>query len=235
LSLAERWLLRRCGRVIAVGQAERDAYVRLGARTDRVRVVPPAAPVSPEQVAPAELPGLPASARVLLVVGPLLRHKGCREAVWTLDILHHLHDVRLVVLGGGPNEGRIRRFADAIRLTHLVHWTGPVADVRPWLRRANVVWAPSLREGGRQTVLEAMAAARPVVASRLPGLAEVMIDGKTGFLVTPDDKADLARQTRILLERPDLRRTMGEAGRQHVRESFAPERMVEGFVEAYEA
>src|SRR5262249_15143180 len=160
------------------------------------------------RVAEAKLPGLPEDARVLLVVGPLERHKGCREAVWTLDILHHLHDVRLVVVGAGPDEPRIRRFAELIRMTHLVHWTGPVQDVRPWLERADVAWAPSLREGGRQVVLEAMAQARPVVGSRLPGLVEVMVDGKTGFLVTPDDKADLARQTRILLERPDLRRSM---------------------------
>ena len=56
-----------------------------------------------------------------------------------------------------------------------------------------------------------------------------MVDGQTGFLVTPGDKAELSRQTRILLDYADLRHDMGEAARRHVAEHFPPERMVEAF------
>jgi glycosyltransferase involved in cell wall biosynthesis len=236
LSLSERWLLRRCGRVIAFGQAESAVYQRLGVAAERLRVVPPAITIPAQSSVLAQAPGLPADSRVLLAVGPIARHKGHRDAVWAFDILRCLYDdLHLVIAGSGPDEERVRRFAETIRVQDFVHFPGPVADLSGWLARAEVVWVPSLREGGRQTALEAMAAGRPVVASRLPGLAEVIADGRTGFLVTPGDKADLSRQTRILLDRPELRRSMGEAGRQHVEEHFPRANMVEAFVKAWEA
>jgi glycosyltransferase involved in cell wall biosynthesis len=234
LSFPERWLVRNCGRVVAIGQAEADSYRRLGVADSRLSVAPPAVSVH-EAATPASLRGLPEDARVLLVVGPFAMHKGHREAVWTLNIMRCLYDdVDLVIVGRGPDEPRVRRFAEVIHMTEWVHHTHDVADVRPWLARAEVVWVPSLREGGRQTALEAMAAGRPVVASRLPGLAEVIDDGRTGYLVTPGDKAELARQTRILFENAELRRQMGQAAKAHVAERFAPARMIEAIAQVYQ-
>jgi glycosyltransferase involved in cell wall biosynthesis len=234
LTLAERWLLRHCARVIAFGQGEHDAYLRLGVPAQRLSVVPPAVAILAE-AEPARMPGLPDEARVVLAVGPIERHKGHRDAVWAFDILRCLYDdLHLVIAGSGSDEMRVRRFTDSIRLTQVVHFPGVVGDLRPWLARAEVVWVPSLREGGWQTALEAMAAGRPVVASRLPGLAEVVVDGQTGFLVTPGDKAELARQTRVLLDHEEVRRAMGEAGRRHVGERFRRENMVEALVRVYE-
>jgi glycosyltransferase involved in cell wall biosynthesis len=231
--LAEHWLLRHCGRVVAIGQAESDSYRRLGVADARLRVVPPCVKVT-EPVTPASLPALKDDDRVLLTVGPIAMHKGQREAVWALNVMRCLYDdVHLVIAGRGPDEERVRRFAQLIHMNECVHFTGEVADVRPWLARADVVWVPSLREGGRQAALEAMAAGRPVVTSRLPGLAEVIDDGRTGYLVTPGDKAELCRQTRILLEHHDARRQMAEAARQHVAEHFGVERMVEAFAQVY--
>jgi glycosyltransferase involved in cell wall biosynthesis len=235
LSFAERWLLKHCGGVIALGLAEADAYYRLGVPPERIVVVPPGVPIPPALPAPAQLPGLPQSARVVLAVGPIKRHKGHREAVWAFDVLRCLYDdLHLVIVGSGPDTQRVGRFAEAIRLADVVHLPGPDPDLAPWLARAELVWVPSLRAGGRLTALEAMAAGRPVVASRLPGLEEVVVDGQTGFLVTPGDKADLARQTRILLDHPDARQRMGEAARRHVQERFALNAMIEGFIRAYE-
>ena len=79
-----------------------------------------------------------------------------------------------------------------------------------------------------------MAAERPVVASRWPGLAEIIVDGETGFMVAPGNKGALARQTRLLLDDDDLRRRMGQAGRKRVEKSFAAAAMVERFVHVYD-
>jgi glycosyltransferase involved in cell wall biosynthesis len=235
LSFAERWLLRRCGGVIAVGRAEAVAYQRLGVPANRLSIVPPAEPIPEEKALLAPLPGLPSSSRVILTLGPLERHKGHRNAVWALDILNCLYDdVRLVLVGTGPDEQRVCQFTSSVRLDHRVHFTGVVADVQPWLARCEVVWIPSLRDGGRQSALTAMAAGRAVVATRLPRLAEVVADGRTGFLVTLGDKMELARQTRILLDHHDVRRDMGAAARQHVEKLFPPARMVSAFAEVYE-
>jgi glycosyltransferase involved in cell wall biosynthesis len=82
--------------------------------------------------------------------------------------------------------------------------------------------------------LEAMAAGRPVVASRLLALAEIVIDGKTGFLIEPGDKVALARKTRLLLDDPQHGRQMGEAGRLRVEQEFPASQFVDRFARLYE-
>jgi glycosyltransferase involved in cell wall biosynthesis len=94
---------------------------------------------------------------------------------------------------------------------------------------------PSLTDRGRSVAAEAMLAGRPVVASRWPGLAEVVADGLTGYLVPPDDKAALARQTRPLLENAELRRRLGAAGRQRAIAQFSVQGLVETCISQYES
>jgi glycosyltransferase involved in cell wall biosynthesis len=224
-----RWLLQRARRVLALGQAEAEHYRRLGVPADRVSTVAPGAPLPDVVPQPASIPGVSADARVILCPGPLGRHKGHRDAAWGMDILRLVEPrAHLVVPGSGPGTEGVRRLMDSNQLHDCVTLLGPVADLGPYLARAEVVWVPALREGGRFATLEAMAAGRPVVASRLPGLAELVVPGQTGYLVAPGDKVDLARQTRILLEQPDLARQMGAAGRERVREHFSVDAFLAG-------
>ncbi len=218
---ALRWLLRHCGGVLALGRAEAERYRAAGVPAERLAVVPPGVPLPEHLPPPAQAPGLPVEARVILCPGPLGRHKGHRDAAWALDILRLVHpNVHLVISGEGPGTAAVRRLMDSSKLHDCVHLLGPVGDPGPWLARAEVVWVPALREGGRFAALEAMAAGRPVIASRLPGLAELVDPERTGRLTEPGDKVDLARQTRLLLDQPEQARQMGEAGRQRVREHF---------------
>jgi glycosyltransferase involved in cell wall biosynthesis len=219
------WLLRRIGRVAAFGQAETFRYQQQGISLFHLTTCPLAVEV-PDPVAPATWPGLPASARVILGIGPISRERGFREAVWMFDIVRHIvPDLHLVLLGRGSDRERVQRFARALRIRHLVHFPGEVAEVQPWLERAELVWVPSLTHGGVQGTLEAMAAGRAVLASRLPELAEVVVEGQTGLLAPPGDKPALARLARKLLEDPARLREMGEAGRNRARECFAPEQL----------
>jgi glycosyltransferase involved in cell wall biosynthesis len=224
----DRWLLQRIEGVIAFGAADAERYRRLGVAEERITVAAPAVPIPPAAVGSAELPGVAASARVLLGLGPIERHKGFREAVWAFDILHHLYeDVHLVLVGGGSDRPRVEQFARHIHVTDHVHFLDACTDTAPLLHRAEVVWAPSLRGGGVGAVLEAMAAGRAVVASHCPDLAEIVVDGETGFLVEPDNKAALARQTRLLLDDDARRRSMGEAGRRRAADYFSVARLVD--------
>src|SRR5262249_6831392 len=151
--------------------------------------VAPGVPVPDTLPQPARLEGLPDDARVVLCLGPLGPHKGHRDAAWALDMLRLVHpQAHLVVPGRGPAIDSVRRLVHSNHLYDCVHLVGPVADVLPWLARAEVVWVPSLRPGGRFAVLEAMAAGRPVVGSNLPGLAELVVAGQTGYLISPGDK-----------------------------------------------
>jgi glycosyltransferase involved in cell wall biosynthesis len=208
-----RALLRRAGGVLALGQAEAARYLALGVKGERLAILNPAVE-APAPALPAHFPGLPSGARVALGIGPIEPHKGFREAVWAFDILCHLYpDLHLVIAGDGSDRRRVMDFARAIRVSERVHFPGPVADLGPWLARAEMVWVPSLREGGHNATLEALAAGKPVIATRVPGLTELIEDGVTGLLIPPDDKPALARATRQLLEDADLRAGLGAAGR----------------------
>lgn len=230
----DRLLLRRAGRIIAFGAADAERYRRLGISASNTTLASPATGVQEAAGTSADLPGVTADDRVLLGIGPIEPHKGFREAVWAFDIVRHLYDdVHLVLAGDGSDRLRVEQFARQIGVRDHVHFLGRCSETASWLHRADIVWVPSLRGGGVCAALEAMAAGRPVVASRLPDLAEIIVDGETGFLVEPNNKAALARQTRILLDDPQRRRRMGESGRQRAREHFAVDRLVAACARRY--
>jgi glycosyltransferase involved in cell wall biosynthesis len=154
--------------------------------------------------------------------------------VWAFDILHYLFkDLRLVFAGDGSDRPRVEDFARILGAWRDVHFAGRCSDLTPLLQSALAVWVLG-RQGGVGAALEAMAAGRPVVASRIPELAEVVVDGTTGFLVPPGDKAALTRQTRLFLDDSDLARRFGEAGQRRAAESFSLARLVEQCTPLYE-
>ncbi len=224
-----RGLLRRVGRVVAFGRAEAERYRRLGVPADRLTEAPLATGL---EGAPGEPPTANGSP-LILGVGPMERHKGFRDAVWAFDILHFLYDdLRLVLAGDGPDRPHVEEFVRVTRTAGRVRCTGPLDDLRPLRREAALAWVPG-RAGGVQVALEAMAAGLAVVAARTPRLAEVVAHAETGLLFTPGDKADLARQTKRLLDDVARRRALGEAARRRAAEHFAPGPMAEACARAY--
>jgi glycosyltransferase involved in cell wall biosynthesis len=171
---------------------------------------------------------VPEGKRFILCVGRLERNKGFHDAIWAFDILRHVHpDLHLVIVGAGPDRERLERFREYAEMRERVWLPGEVSSVSALMRQAEVVWSPGRVDTGRQVVLEAMAAGKPVVASRFPGLAELITDGETGMLVPAEDQPMLARATHQLLNDPDLRARMGESARRRVREQHRPEVLAE--------
>jgi glycosyltransferase involved in cell wall biosynthesis len=228
----------RADRVMARGPAEAEHYRRLGIPAAKVTVVPPGVPlaVSP-RVSHEEWCrslGLPSDARVIVGVGPLEPAKGFRDAIWAFDILQFLYEnLYLLLVGTGSQEPRLREFTRITRTTGRVRYLGERSDLEEMLGHAELVWVPSRADRGAGAALEAMAAGRPVVASRWPGLAEVIADGGTGVLVSAGDKAALARETRGLLDNAERRQRLGEAGRRRAAEHFSTEAMVRGYEALY--
>jgi glycosyltransferase involved in cell wall biosynthesis len=238
LDWLDRRLLGRCARVTVPGAVEAERCRQLGLAAECIVVLPPGVALEPtpatEKVGRQAL-GLPATARLVAGIGPLQPGKGFRDAIWAFNILQGLYDkLHLVLLGGGPDERRLRQFTRGVRSTGRVHFAGPRTDVAGWLADAELVWVPDRVEASRNAVLEAMAAGRPVVASRLPELAEVVRDGATGLLVPLSDRAALARQTRRLLDDGALCRRLGEAGRRRAEEVYSAAALVKRFTELYE-
>jgi glycosyltransferase involved in cell wall biosynthesis len=177
-------------------------------------------------VDPARYPGAPrdpAGAPVLLFVGRLAAIKGLGLLLDAVAALRaHFPALRLVLVGDGPDRARLEARAAAPDLAGAVEFTGyrSQAEVAAYLEACDLFVLPSFAEGVPVVLMEAMAARRPVVATRVAGVAELVADGESGLLVAPGDPAALTAAIGRLLGDPPLRARMGDAGRAQVAAGF---------------
>jgi glycosyltransferase involved in cell wall biosynthesis len=234
INLLDRWFLRSADAVIASHRAEADAVRRLGVATNRGHELPPAVSNPAIESAPLGL-AFPPDAKTVMCIGTLRPAHGFRDAIWAADILRYpIPDLHLVIIGDGPDRARLSRFALGINPAGgHVHFLPARPDASALLAHADVVWVPSRSECGRQVLLEAMAAGRPVVATALPGLGALVADGRTGLLIPPGAPIELARRTRTLLDDPNLAGRLGAAGREAVA-GLTPERVALMYAALYQ-
>lgn len=181
---------------------------------------------------PAATPGPPPAAGPLrlVLVGRLSPRKGTDVALDAVArVVERGHDVHLRVAGSTFTgyewfEDELRARLDDPRLTGRVELLGFVHPTWPVLADADVVLVPSRVEPFGNTAVEAMLAGRPVVASDVQGLAEIVRDGSTGLLVPPGDPSALADAIVLLAEDPALRSRLAAAARADARLRFSPER-----------
>ena len=203
-----RGVLRRAKLVIAASTALAQAASLLGARD--VRVIPSGVDL------PAEI-GPEADPPEVLYAGRLSEEKG------VLELVEATRGMRLVVAGDGPLRARVPAARGFV----------PNDELQGLYARAAVVTCPSRREGFGVACLEAMAHGRPVVATRVGGLRDLVVDGETGLVVPPRDPEALRAALRRLIADPDLRRRLGAAGRQRARERFSWDAVTSAVVDAY--
>ena len=203
-----RGVLRRARLVIAASSALADAARDLGA--ERVRVIPSG----------VELPatvGEEAEPPEVLYAGRLSPEKG------VLELVQAAHGLRLVVAGDGPLRDRVPGAQGFV----------PHEDLQALYARAAVVACPSRREGFGVACLEAMAHGRPVVATAVGGLRDLVVDGETGLVVPPRDPRALRAALERLLGDRELRRRLGAEGRKRAQERFSWPAVTEATLAAY--
>ena len=220
---------RLCARLVAVSHDTRAAYERQGYPAGRIEVVhngvaPP--PPRANGSVRAEL-GIPEDAPLVGEIARLCEVKGQRELIAALA---QLPDARLLLVGddleqGGAFRAGLERDAERAGVRERVIFTGYRPDARALVGELDVLALPSWTEGLPLVVLEAMASARPVVATPVGGTPELVADGETGLLVPPRDPDALAAALRRLLADADLRRRLGEAGERRAREEFSLDAM----------
>jgi len=226
-------------RVAALSPAIAAQLVAGGVPAPRIAVIPSA--VDPTRIAPrraaaevrrAESAG--AADVVLLAAAALVRRKGIDVLLDALAALRarDLHP-RLWIAGDGPERAALCAQASALALEDRVRWLGRRDDVGDLLAACDVFVLPSRAEGLGVAALEAMAAARPVVASAVGGLADAVVDGRTGLLVEPADPVALAVALSQLLYDPALRARLGAAGPARIAEGYLPEQMVASYERLY--
>jgi len=227
----ERALTRRVSCVIAISEAVRRFCVdRVGLPAGKVEVVHYGLDSPPRPW--AENPPLELGGPLLLAVCRLEAQKGLETAVRALP---ELPGTTLLVLGEGPDRAALESLASSLGVRDRVVLPGRVGDVSSLYERADVVVHPARWEGFGLAMLEAMLAARPVVAARAGSAPELVDDGRTGLLVPVDDSAALARAVSSLLGDPEHAAAMGAAGLERARTEFAVARMAERTLALYES
>jgi glycosyltransferase involved in cell wall biosynthesis len=142
---------------------------------------------------------------------------------------------QLVIVGEGPARADLESLRDRLGLSGYVVFTGTRRDVPRVLHALDVFVLPSLFEGFGIAILEAMAAGKPVVATRVGGIPEFVMDGKTGLLVEPGNAAALAEAIESLLRDPERARAMGLRGRACALTAFQVSTVVRRHEQVYEA
>ncbi len=172
-------------------------------------------------------------APIAVVVGLLNAAKGQELALRALAE-PGLADLQLAVVGSGEDEAMLRAVARELRIEARVRFLGFRTDVPRLVAAADLLVLPSRWEGMPYVVLEAMAAAKPVVATPVDGARDLVVSGATGELATAIDAHALAAALRTQLARsPDEWQRQGEAGRARMLGSFTCDAMVRGLVDVY--
>jgi glycosyltransferase involved in cell wall biosynthesis len=141
---------------------------------------------------------------------------------------------RLLVLGAGPQEGRLTELAEWLGLKQRVRFAGFEPNVVRWMRAADGFVLSSRYEGLPMVLLEAGACGVPVVATDVLGTREVVVDGETGWLAPAGDAQELAKTMMKLMHMPpDARHAMGERARRHVARNFSLEAVLDRWERLY--
>jgi glycosyltransferase involved in cell wall biosynthesis len=178
---------------------------------------------------------LPHQAPIVGNVAALVPHKGQRHLVEAARVvLPQVPDARFVIAGEGELRPALERQIKDHHLEKHVLLAGFRPDVLSLHKAFDIFVMSSVTEGLGTSILDAMAAGKPVVATETGGIPEVVIHGQTGLLVPPRDHEAMAQAIVTLLKNDALRRTMGEAGRTRARTMFSADRMVQDTLRVYE-
>jgi glycosyltransferase involved in cell wall biosynthesis len=179
--------------------------------------------------------GLPADVPVVGIVAALRPEKNhalfLRAAAAVRRAVSRAH---FVIVGDGPQRGELETLAESLSISAAVHFLGTRSDVPEVLSLIDVLALSSHIEANPVSILEAMAAEKPVVATRVGSIDKTVEEGRTGYLVAAGNEEQLAGRLIELLRDRAQAAAFGRAGRQHVLEHASIERMVSGYEEVLE-
>jgi glycosyltransferase involved in cell wall biosynthesis len=238
--LLDRYVIGRLATVVlAVSEQDRRRMISIERlRPEKVVHVPNGVlglPTSAENRVREEL-GIPSSAPVVVSVSVLRRQKSLDVLINAAARVHGAFpEARFLILGDGPERESLLRLVRELRLEEVVILTGHRSDVGDVLAASDVVASSSAYEGSPLALMESLGAGKPVVATRVGGVPEIVRDGVEGFLVPPGEPAALAEKLVALLRDPELRARMGAAGRDRQRTEFDVQVMVRRLENLYES
>lgn len=233
-----RWKYRQVDCFIAASEAIRRMLVADGIPEDRTVTVHEGIDIEHVLAAPAvnvhEAFFLPHGAPVVGNVAALVPHKGQRYLIEAAhQVVQQLPDARFVILGEGDLREHLEKLVHEHHLQKHVLLPGFRTDVLGCIKGFDLFAMSSVTEGLGTSLLDAMACAKPIVATTAGGIPEIVEDNVNGLLVPPRDQTALANAIVRALNDAGLRRRMGEAGLARVHARFTVEKMVERTADVY--
>ncbi|MFQ5888716.1 MAG: glycosyltransferase family 4 protein [Gemmatimonadota bacterium] len=235
-----RWTIRTADAVTAISTSTARLVRRLGSR--EASVIPFAAALADDGIAPSR-PALSGGGPLrLLFVGRLVERKGVEVLVRAMPLLPEDRDARLTIVGEGEWEERIRAAVSALGLEKRVELTGRISgeELARRYEEADIFVLPAVvdtkgdTEGLGVVLLEALRFERPVVASAVGGIPDIVEPGRSGWLVPPGDPKALASTLEEIAAEPEGARRVAREGRRMGRERFSWEGILEATRRCYE-
>ncbi|UCD84698.1 MAG: glycosyltransferase [Deltaproteobacteria bacterium] len=222
---------------ICISQAVRDVLIADGVAPEKINVVYSGIDLgrfeSGGTVNIRRELGIP-EGKIIGNIGHIAGHKGQRDLIEaTPQILRVFPDASILIIGEGKLRRNLERLAEDLGVKNRVIFMGFRNDIPSLLRSMDIFVYPSHWEGLGTSLLDAMAAEVPVVATNTGGIPEVISDRVNGMLVSPRGPKALAKAVLTILQNDDLAKKLARAGRGTVKEKFTVDRMVEGTLEVY--
>ncbi len=240
----QRFVCRFADCVLVNAEAVKEWLISEGYSPSKIIVIPNGVELNrfdalPEPARIRSELGIRDDVPLVMVVSRLTRQKGLEQFLAAAKILTpQFPHARFVVVGYANSaeqeyERALKALAGRLALSDRVIFTGLRQDVPALLAAATVSVMPSLNEALSNVLLESMAAGVPIVATRVGGTPEAIVDGLTGLLVEPGNASALAESIARLLKDPALARRLGRAARRHIEDSYSVEKMVRATEQLY--
>jgi glycosyltransferase involved in cell wall biosynthesis len=234
----ERFLARRTTRIVAVSQEVRQDLIDLRiAEPDHIEVIPLGFDLTPfalEGASRAEMRsvfrrrhGIGEQATLVTLLARVVQMKRVDRFLRIIDLLADLKDTVFLIAGDGDQRKRLQQSELARKHADRIVWAGFEHDIPQVCFGSDVVVLTSDNEGTPVALIEAQAAGVPVVSTKVGGVGSVVADGVGGLLLAAEDEEGFAEAVRSLALQPEVARSMGARGREHVLARFSIERLVD--------
>lgn len=242
-SFVEKRFAKHVDRFVANSPVVRDWCVSRGLSAQKFAVIPPGVrPALASDVSRQELLRelrLPADAKLIGIVGRLVPERRVRDLIWAADLLRVLHDnLRVLIIGDGPERAQLERYARLASDLDHIRFLGERDDVWRIMPHFDVLWNGSENIAPSISILEAMAAGVPVIASDVAVNRELVVEGQTGYLIpigSRSGRAARARHTDRIFSDRELAVKQTAAAQARIAEHFTGNTLVNRYTEFYQA
>ncbi len=238
--IVDRYLAKRTAGIITNSQSIADFYAARGIERKKFHIIPNGIePLAVDPISRSEAAhrmGVDPNRILIGTVGRLWLQKGHKDMIWAAEMLRILHEsTSLVVVGEGPERQRLEHYRDQVRAAEEIRFIGHRSDAAQLLPHFDILWNASLYEGQSNTILEAMQASVPVIATDIPGNRDLIQHESTGLLFPASDIGALVKTTSRLIESAELRKNLAAAAKAKVETAFSARKMIERHEEFYKS